>query len=360
MKLKVAVYTIAKNEEQFVKKFMACVKEADGVFIADTGSTDNTVRLLREEGATVNIIKVDPWRFDVARNLSLTFVPEDFDICLSVDLDEVLTPGWCESIKRSWNNINRLRYKYVWSHLPDGSDGTTFWYDKCHARKGFLWTRPVHEVLACQGTERQGHCFDFTLHHYPDPNKSRGFYLQLLELGCKEEPEDDRSSHYLGREYMFKRMYAEAIAELKRHVSLKSAVWEVERSASMRYIARCYSDLGNQEESLRWSLRAVAEAPDEREPWTTLGKHYYDTLDSAGCYHAMKKALAIKDRPLTYICEPESWGSLPYDLAGVSAYYLGMYEESALLIKEAIKIEPTNHRLKQNLQFSEDKLRSRL
>ena len=162
------------------------------------------------------------------------------------------------------------------------------------------------------------------LHHYPDLSKSRSSYLSLLELGCKEEPEDDRNCHYLGREYMYHHMYDKAIVELTRHLSLKSATWEAERAASMRFIGRCYNQKGDKINAVRWYLRAIAEAPGEREPWVDLGKCYYSMNDHEGCYFAMKKALSIVERPMTYICEPEAWGSLPYDLCGVSAYYLGM------------------------------------
>ncbi len=357
--MRVAIYTICKNEEKHVARFLQClVGEADGVFVTDTGSTDDTVRLLREGGATVNVIKVDPWRFDVARNISLDFVPDDFDVCLSIDLDEVLTPGWCQAIKDAWKDIDRLRYKYAWSHLPDGSPGTSFWYDKCHSRKGFRWVKPVHEVLQFySGTERQGYCDKFMLHHYPDFSKSRSSYLGLLELGCREEPNDDRNCHYLGREYMYWGHYDKAIEELKRHISLPTATWEAERAASMRYIGRSISSKGDQKEAIRWHLRSVAEAPNEREPWVDLGRAYYNVKDYAGCYFAMKSAIAIVDRPLSYICEPEAWGALPHDLGGVAAYYLGLYEESHKMSLEALRYNPTDARLQQNVRFAEDKLR---
>lgn len=358
--MKVAVYTICKNEEKHVKQFMACLKEADGVFVTDTGSTDDTVKLLREEGAFVNVVKVDPWRFDVARNISLDFVPSDFDICISIDLDEILSPGWCQAIKDSWKDIDRLRYMYAWSHLSDGSPGTSFWYDKCHSRRGFRWVKPVHEVLHFyNGKERQGYCNDFMLHHYPDPEKSRSSYLGLLEIGCKEEPNDDRNSHYLGREYMYRRQYDNAIIELKRHLALPSAKWEAERAASLRYIGRCYASKADYDEATRWYLRSVAEAPLEREPWVDLGKHYYDMKNYHGCYYAMKSALEIIERPKSYICEPEAWGFLPFDLSGVSAYYLEMYDESLRLTAQAIEIDPSNTRLRKNLQFAADKIRSK-
>ena len=52
--MKVVVYAISKNEEKFVNRFCESMKEADEIYVLDTGSTDNTVKLLLENGAEVN------------------------------------------------------------------------------------------------------------------------------------------------------------------------------------------------------------------------------------------------------------------------------------------------------------------
>ena len=46
-KYKVIVYAICKNEEKYVDKWYDSVKEADKIFVLDTGSTDNTIRRLK-------------------------------------------------------------------------------------------------------------------------------------------------------------------------------------------------------------------------------------------------------------------------------------------------------------------------
>ena len=61
---------------------MASMAEADGVYVLDTGSTDGTAERLRALGAVVVEERVEPWRFDTARNRSLELVPEDADICV--------------------------------------------------------------------------------------------------------------------------------------------------------------------------------------------------------------------------------------------------------------------------------------
>ena len=57
------------------------------------------------------------------------------------------------------------------------------------------------------------------VNHYPDSTKSRSSYLPLLELAIKENPENDRNMHYLGREYMYYGKYEEAITTLENKMN---------------------------------------------------------------------------------------------------------------------------------------------
>ena len=91
--MNIVVYAICKNEEQFVDRWMDSMGEADRVVVLDTGSTDGTVRRLRERGAEVTEEIVSPWRFDTARNRSLELVDPEAEICVCTDLDEVFHPG---------------------------------------------------------------------------------------------------------------------------------------------------------------------------------------------------------------------------------------------------------------------------
>ena len=97
--MKIIIYAICKDEVQFAERFMASCSEADGVYILDTGSTDGTPELLRALGAIVYEQTITPWRFDAARNASLARLPEDADVCICLDLDEVLCPGWREALE---------------------------------------------------------------------------------------------------------------------------------------------------------------------------------------------------------------------------------------------------------------------
>ena len=40
-------------------------------------------------------------------------IPNEYDICISLDLDEIMAPGWKEEILKIWNDdIDRLKYVY--------------------------------------------------------------------------------------------------------------------------------------------------------------------------------------------------------------------------------------------------------
>lgn len=344
--MKIAVYTIAKNEEQFVASWHESAKEADYLLIADTGSTDNTVGLARSLGINVVSITVSPWRFDDARNASLHLLPADIDICIALDMDEVLVPGWRDELEKINPETTRPRYQYTWSWTAEGTPGLQYGGDKIHKRHGYRWKHPVHEVITTDRSEEVQEWVGLEIHHHPDNSKSRGQYFPLLELSAKEDPTDDRNAFYLGREYFFYKRYEEAAAELKRHLSLPKAVWPPERAASMRYIAKCEPDNARE-----WLEKAIYEAPGRREALVELSQHFYEREDWQNCYWRALDAIAIGEKPLDYLCEEFAWGALPYDLAAISAYKLGFKEESIKYGEQALGLSPADERLALNLGF---------
>ncbi len=355
--MKICVYAISKNEGKFVDRWMDSMSEADQVVVLDTGSTDDTVEKLRARGAQVEVEIISPWRFDAARNRSLELVPQDVDICVCTDLDEVFHPGWRTALEAAWKpGAGQATYRYTWSFNQDGSEGVVFWYEKIHARRGYRWTHPVHEVLTWVGEGTPGPmvCAEgIQLDHHPDPNKSRGQYLPLLELSVAEDPEDDRNVHYLGREYMFHGRWDDCIATLQHHLTMPRAVWRDERCASMRFIARSYARKGEQSLARDWYLRAVAEAPHLREPYVDLALLLYEQEQWEGVLYFTSCALAIRERPRTYICEAESWGSLPYDLRSIAFYHTKRKGQALEAARSALELEPGNQRLQGNVRLLE-------
>ena len=356
-KYKVAVYAISKNEEQFVDRWCDSVMEADEVIVLDTGSTDNTILKLKNRGVKVYSEVIDPWRFDVARNKSLDYVSDDIDICLCIDLDEVVSPGWRNILESNWDDsITRCRYDYVWSHDKDNKPLVNFYIDKIHSRYNYKWTHPVHEVLTYIGDKEEKYILldNIRVDHYPDSNKSRSSYLPLLELSVKEDPLDDRNMHYLGREYMFYQMWDKCIETLKKHLSLKSATWKDERCASMRFIARSYYNLGNIELARIWYEKAINEAPYLKDGYVELGLlEYYLGNYSDACIY-LEESLKIKGNRKSYINESFCNDNTVYDVLSICKYNLKDYKDSLYYVVMAYNMDKDNERIKNNKKLIED------
>ena len=354
--MKVCVYAISKNEEKFVSRWVSSMKEADEIYVLDTGSTDQTVSLLQELGVTVVEKKIEPWRFDVARNESLKLVPMDCDICVCTDLDEVFDPGWRDKIEACWkSDTTRCQYTYYWSLDKDNNPIVSFYLNQVHARVGYTWTHPVHEVLSYDGVEKIALCPEVILRHYPDLEKSRSSYLPLLELSVLEDPDDDRNMHYLGREYMYYEMWDKAIETLKKHLLLPRAVWKDERAASMRFIGRCYKRLKQYDEARCWYDLAIKEAPHLRDALVEKALMEYELENYEAVEDLCFRALEIKNHEQTYINEPFSWDSTIYDLLSISAYYLGRYSQAVYFVDIALTYLPNDERLINNRKIFKEK-----
>ena len=342
--VRVAVYAIAKNEAANVQNWARSCADADVRIIVDTGSSDDTVERARQEGVTVEMTIFDPWRFDVAREHSLSLIPDDIDLCISLDLDEVLVPGWREALERAFTaEATRYRYMYTWSWKDDGTAGLQYAGDKIHTRHGYRWLHPVHEVLMPLGEEVQMWT-ELEIHHHRDQEKSRDQYLTLLELAVAENPSDDRNAHYLGREYMYHERFAEGAQELKRHLALPTARWDAERAQSMRYLAKC-----EPENAEHWLKRATEETPDRRELWLDLAILYRNEGQWAQCLMACEVGLTLDRKPLHYLTEGHAWGFWLYDLAATACYELRQWERAVEYAQEAVIHEPTDLRLMSNL-----------
>lgn len=377
-KRKVVVYAIACDEAHFAERWMNSMKEADAVVVLDTGSTDGTPEILRSLGAKVGVKRYARWkdveeykrlvsewrevpfRFDWARNDSLDFaksIVPDADILVCTDLDEVFLPGWRGKLEEAWARYEEKKgsppttaqYQYVWSFNPDGTDGKTFHYDKVHAPGFGRWAHPCHEVIEYRGQERRCVFVEgMRLEHHPDPMKSRGSYLSMLELAVAENPDNDRDAHYLGREYMFCGRWDDAIRMLRRHLEIPSATWLAERAASMRYIAKCYAEKGDQAKQEIWLRRGVMEAPEQRESALDLAELMHSQRDWPALVRACEACLAVKNRIVSCHTSQQAWGSRPHDLYSIGLWYTGRREEAIRVNEEAMRLSPDDKRLREN------------
>lgn len=348
--MKIAVYTMAKNEAEHVARFCETTRGADVVVVTDTGSSDGTLQLLRQGGVEVSTARIVPWRFDIATNVALSQVPSDIDICVKLDLDEVFStpPGvtWREAIESAWEQrTTQLQYLYTWNWQRPGVPGVQFYARHIHARSGYVWQHPGHAALCC--TRKDGATSTAKLlqiHHHMVP-KGRPDYLPLLELAV-EENECPRTLFYLGREYFMRKMYDQAINTLTKYLEHRKANWKAERADAMRMIGDSLTAQQQFTFALPWLLRATTEYPTAREPWYAVMQHMMTTRDWDGAVWAGKRCLAILHRDPAFVTQSAAaWGPMPYTLLATAYLELANTDAAVGIIERGLGIFPEDKTL---------------
>jgi len=313
-----AIYTISKNEAHNVKGFM---KAAEGcpVYVLDTGSTDKTVELLKEHGAHVVQKIIDPWRFDTARNEALALVPDDVDVCVSVDMDERLDSGWQDKLQAEWaGNVGSYFYIAEWADeactIPSVQSPRT----RLHSRHDYEWHRQIHEVIRpLEGVEQEWCDTSIVVKHYQD-GKQRNYSPALREL-LKENPNDADGWLQLAGECHQVGDFEEALNAYKQYLK----VIEDDEQVSLRYrrahawisIAQCLHKLGKTDEVVRAFLSAIAAEPNCREAWTHFSHIALQMGNAPLAYGSAMTAYSIKQPPYHAATEAACWGELPKEIA---------------------------------------------
>jgi glycosyltransferase involved in cell wall biosynthesis len=293
--MKIAVYTIALNEEKFVERWYNSVKDADYILIADTGSTDRTVEIAKSLGINVYNISIKPWRFDVARNTALSLLPSDIDLCVSLDMDEVISEGWRQELEKTTGN----QITYVWDNQNQGKSMIA---NKIHSRNGYVWKYLVHEGIVqdrllpdiefAQGIE---------VTHFPDLQKSREGYIDLIKAAIDENPNITRYYKY----------YTDALVSMKRYEEAEAYYIEMMKvpgfeDTDKAHVYKLMADIIPEKEH-SYLIACLQYAPERREPYYYLAQYFFKQGDYIIASHYVKQALEHTGSKLDVFNNKEVW-----------------------------------------------------
>ncbi len=263
---------IVKDEEELLSKCLSSLSGlVDEVVIYDTGSTDGTVQLARDAGATVIEGYWDD-DFGRARNAALQACKGEWVI--HIDADEVLE---CDPLalrqRLQQSPIAALQVEIL-NLSTDGRNNLTHRPCRIFKRALHHWSGRLHEqVVRRDGGSRTELGFEndariihsgYTAEQVTKKNKGERNIRIATAEGTEEEGRDpvDRLTN-LARSYTFAERHEEALALYAQARSMATKL-PVARRTLLRAGAQTCLTVGRPEEALAWAdeLATVCKSPD--------------------------------------------------------------------------------------------------
>ena len=374
-----AFATMCKNEEHVIGQVLEAVAPyIDYLVVADTGSTDRTLDIVREYMERHNIpgeIHVDEWEgFDKNKNKMMSYVYDKSDYVLHLDADDILAgdfsfnysdtgfDNYFMTMKRgtsTWKATviynNRVRWRFC------GVAHTTI---KCLERPNGYSTGDLSDRGYVIADGVGSRAFDPKKFLY-DAERLTGQFWDTLT----EDPDglNNRSVFYTAQSYMDygkEDSFEQALKWNRLYLKLKDTWIEEYFEAQMR-ISQCMMriDRYTTEQIIDEMEKAIAIFPDRAEPFVRLGRY----LNSIGNHHAAYQYLKqaqdmsldqVKRKYILFV-DDTCYGEYINDELSVACYWTGRYEEGISLVKEIVEDERwayAKERLEDNIRHFTNKM----
>jgi glycosyltransferase involved in cell wall biosynthesis len=276
---KICLNMIVKNESKIITRLLNSVLPIiDYYCICDTGSTDNTVEIIKDFFKKHNIpgkITYEPFKdFAHNRTFSLQQCDDlDVDYLLLLDADMLLDTSNIENIEEFKNTLVSDAY-----HIFQGSDH--FFYKNIRILRNYpsisYWgvtheyiNLPVNSVV--DSIDKSV----LFIRDIGDGGSKKDKFerdIRLLKKGLEEFPNNARYTFYLANSYRDIGQYDNAIETYKKRIEIGG--WIEEIWHSYYSIGNCYSNLNDKSNAIYYWMEAYDKFPERVENLYEIIKYY--------------------------------------------------------------------------------------
>jgi tetratricopeptide (TPR) repeat protein len=355
---------IVKNESKIITRlFDSVINIIDCYCICDTGSTDNTVELIKTYFENKNIpgkIVNEPFKnFAHNRNFALKSCLNMSDYVLLMDADMILKI--INFNKKTLSNFDSF-------YILQGNDD--FYYQNLRIIKNnglFSYVGVTHEYISTPSNNKLLHITkeELFITDYGDGGcKSDKFErdVRLLTNGIIEEPKNSERYHfYLANSYHDAGNFEKAIDIYEKRIKIGG--WEQEIWYSYYRIGLCYKKLGKISYAIYNWLAAYDFLPIRIENLYEIVNHYRNTSKSklAGHFYDMAQVVLKKNEDrdnFLFLHNDVYTYKLEYEFT-IFALYIGINNINDQVVKILNKCNDgsINNNLFSNMKFYKDILK---
>ena len=290
---------IVKNESKIITRlFDSVINIIDCYCICDTGSTDNTVELIKSYFENKNIpgtIVNEPFKnFAYNRNFALKSAIGMSDYVLLMDADMILEIKY-------FNKENRQRFDSC--YILQGNDN--FYYQNMRIVKNnglFSYIGVTHEYISTPSNNKLLHITKDQLFitDYGDGGCKNDKFerdIKLLSEGIINEPNNSERYHfYLANSYHDTGNFEKAIETYEKRIKIGG--WVQEIWYSYYRIGLCYKNMGKTADAIFSWMNGYDFLTSRVENLYEIIKHYRETSKSklAGIFYSIAKETLNKNK----------------------------------------------------------------
>jgi len=306
---RISLCMIVKNEERFLRTCLESVREVvDEMIVVDTGSSDRTIAIAEEMGASVSHFE---WTgsFSEARNQALAKATGDWILIL--DADEVLAPETAANIREliqiQQPHLTGYQFKIRnFNKVGNDVDTVEHYMLRLFPRHSDLhYTGYIHEQLE---PRREGLIFermaapDVLVLHYGYTGElmaERDKYLRNLELiqaSLLQEPQNPFHSFNLGLTHRVNHENEGALAAFLAAVekSQKLEALPTYMAACWCYIASIYLERHQPDQALKTCQEAPEMCQKNPDYWVNLGSAWSQLGEFDKSVESFQAAMALR------------------------------------------------------------------
>jgi tetratricopeptide (TPR) repeat protein len=355
---------IVKNESKIITRLFNSLQSIiDCYCICDTGSTDDTVKIITEYFDSKHIpgkVVFEPFKnFCHNRNFALQSCLGMSDFVLLLDADMVL----------EINNFNKQMLTRADSFsILQGND--SFYYQNMRIIKNnglYKYNGVTHEYIDTppQNTSIGFDKKELFIRDFGDGGAKHDKFerdIRLLLDGIKEEPNNVRYYFYLANSYHDSGRFGEAINVYKKRIEFKG--WVEEVWYSYYRIGLCLKNMGKIEEAIATWLNGFEYYPERLEGMYEILKHYrINSQHKLGhmIYQQAKQILDLnKNRDGYLFLHNDVYTSQIYYEFSIIAFYVGIYNINYEVVKvlNNSKNDGEVNNMLQSMKFYKDILKT--
>ena len=351
---------IVKNESKIITRLFDSVSPIiDSYCICDTGSTDDTVKIITEYFEKKGIpgkIVTEPFKnFCHNRNFAMKACVGMSDYILLLDADMCL-----EAKNFNKNVLNAADSFYI----LQGNDA--FYYQNMRIVKNnglYSYTGVTHEYI---NTPPNNKTFGFDkkdlfIRDFGDGGSKQDKFerdIRLLLDGLKEEPKNERYYFYLANSYHDSGRFGEAICAYKKRIEFGG--WKEEVWYSHYRIGLCFKNMGKMNDAIQYWMEGFQIYPERLEGIYEIVRHYRITSKPKLAHMFYKEARQILElnhnRNNYLFLHDDIYTSRLYYEFTVFAAYAGIKninDEVVKVLNNSMNDSET-HNMVQNMKFYKD------